>query len=96
MSTSGARCAAAVIAMELSRKGVARPVVDQVLQELAEDEGGGDERSAAEAVAERRLRGMAKLEPEARQRRLYGFLVRRGFAMGVAAEVARRLARRPN
>jgi len=81
------------VAMELGRKGVAREIVESVLRELAEEEGGGDERAAAEAVAERRVRGMSKLEPEARQRRLYGFLVRRGFAMGLSADIARRLAR---
>lgn len=81
------------VAIELGRKGVARSTVDAVLRELAEEEGGGDERSAALAVAQRRARGMGQLSPEVRQRRLYGFLVRRGFAMGIAAEVARRLAR---
>jgi len=81
------------VAMELGRKGVAREVVESVLRELAEEEGGGDERDAAEAVAVRRVRGMGKLAPEVRQRRLYGFLVRRGFAMGLSAEIARRLAR---
>ncbi len=81
------------VAMELARKGVARGVVDAVLRELAEEAGDGDERSAALAVAQRRARGMGGITPEARQRRLYGFLVRRGFAMGIAAEVARRLAR---
>lgn len=81
------------VAMELARKGVARGIVDAVLREFAEEEGGGDERAAAAAVAERRARGMATLAPEVRQRRLYGFLVRRGFAMGIAAEVARRFAR---
>lgn len=81
------------VAMELGRKGVAREIIDGVLRELADEEGGGDERAAAEAVAVRRVRGMAKLTPEARQRRLYGFLVRRGFGMGISAEIARRLSR---
>ena len=81
------------VAMELGRKGVARSVVDAVLGELAAEEGGGDERTAAEAVAARRARGMSTLPPEVRQRRLYGFLVRRGFAMGLAADIARRFAR---
>jgi regulatory protein len=81
------------VAMELGRKGVAREVVESVLRELAEEEGGGDEREAAEAVAVRRARGMSALEPAVRQRRLYGFLVRRGFAMGLSADIARRLAK---
>jgi regulatory protein len=81
------------VAMELGRKGVARDIVELVLRELADEEGGGDERTAAEAVALRRVRGMSKLEPEVRQRRLYGFLVRRGFAMGLSADIARRLSR---
>lgn len=80
------------VALELGRRGIARDVVDTVLRELADEEGGGDERSAAEAVALRRVRGMRALAPEVRQRRLYGFLVRRGFAMGLSAEIARRLA----
>ena len=81
------------VAAELGRKGVARTIVDAVLSELAADEGGGDERSAAAAVAERRVRGMKNLAPEVILRRLYGFLVRRGFAMGIAADLARRLSR---
>lgn len=81
------------VAMELGRKGVPRDIVESVLRELAEEEGGGDERTAAEAVATRRARGMSTLAPEVRQRRLYGFLVRRGFAMGLSADIARKLSR---
>lgn len=66
------------IAMELSRKGIARELVDRVIREAGEEEG-FDERGALEAAAERRARSLSKLEPEVARRRLMGFLLRRGF-----------------
>lgn len=77
------------VAAELSRRGVARGVVDAVLAELADDAGAPDERTAARAVAERRAKSLRGLAPEEARRRLVAFLVRRGFGQGTAFEAAR-------
>lgn len=76
------------VAAELSRRGVARSVVDAVLAELADDTGASDERTAARAVAARRAKSLRGLAPEVARRRLVAFLVRRGFGQGVALEAA--------
>jgi regulatory protein len=88
------------VAAELGRKGVARGTADQVIEELAvaaeeeDDEGlsrGERERAQVRAVALKRLRSLATLEPEVARRRLMGWLIRRGHAGAVAAQVAREL-----
>lgn len=88
------------VAAELGRKGVARGTVDAVIDELAitaeEEDGEGlsrgeRERAQVRAVAEKRLRSLASLEPEVARRRLTGWLIRRGHAGAVAAQVAREL-----
>lgn len=78
------------IAMELSRRGVARDVVDRVMREAGEEEG-FDERGALEAAAERRARSLAKLDPVVGRRRLTGFLLRRGFESDAVRQVVGRL-----
>lgn len=79
------------VAAELQRKGVARTIVDSVLQELAAEreeaadaarERGETVRSALEEAAQKKLRSMQGLEPEVRKRRLYAYLARRGFDAG--------------
>lgn len=78
------------VTAELARRGVARGVIQQVMAELAEQEG-GDEQAALEAVARRRLRSVAALEPLVARRRLTGWLVRRGFGVGDVMRVVRTL-----
>ena len=78
------------VTAELARRGVARGVIQEVMAELAEQEG-GDERAALEAVARRRLRSVAALEPLVARRRLTGWLVRRGFGVGEVMRVVRTL-----
>lgn len=91
------------VAAELGRKGVARGTADAVIEELAvaaeeEDDAGlsrGErERAQVRAIAEKRLRSLASLEPEVARRRLMGWLIRRGHAGAVAAQVARELVPR--
>lgn len=77
------------VAAELGRKGVARSIVDAVLAELgAERDIAADEArergevgvSAVELAAAKKLKSLAKLEPDVARRRLYGYLARRGFS----------------
>ena len=87
------------VAAELAHQGVARPIVDEVLRELREVAGGSegyDEHDALVAAAEKRFRSLQKsgLDPRVAQRRLFAWLVRRGFAPGDSAQVSRRLTAR--
>lgn len=63
---------------ELFRKGVERGVADEAIAEVMEDES-IDTEAIIERVARRKLQSLAKLEPEVRDRRLWGFLARRGY-----------------
>lgn len=63
---------------ELFRKGVARPVADEAIAEVLEDES-IDEDATVEKLARRKLRSLEKLDAPSRRRRLYGFLARRGY-----------------
>ena len=63
---------------ELFRKGVERSVADEAIAEVMEDES-IDTDAIIERVARRKLQSLATLEPEVRDRRLWGFLARRGY-----------------
>lgn len=71
--------------MELQRKGVDRDEVDAALDQVDRS----DERGAAEALARKKVRTMARLEPHVRRRRLAGALARRGFGSDVVSDVLR-------
>ncbi len=72
-----------VIRAALREKGVADDVAEHALAGLREDA----ERAAE--LAARKAARMTGLEPEAAYRRLFGMLVRRGFAPDVAREATR-------
>jgi regulatory protein len=91
------------VAAELSRHGVARQVADAVLAELGAELGagqsagdasgeGGDEPSVGgvEVAATRRAKSLRRLEPAVAERRLLGWLVRRGFGVGEARQAAKK------
>lgn len=63
---------------ELSRKGVAREVADEAIADVLSDES-VDEEAILERVAAKKLRTLARVEPDVRRRRLYAFLARRGY-----------------
>jgi len=64
------------IEQELKLKGIDRLVIQQALQEAIPEQ---DERDAARNAAEKKLRTMTSIDPQARKRRLAGFLERKGF-----------------
>jgi regulatory protein len=66
------------VQQELQRRGVARDVASGAIGEVFEDEA-IDELALIEAAARRKLSTLSALEPAVRRRRLYGFLMRRGF-----------------
>lgn len=73
------------VAAELRRRGVPAAIVARALAQ--EDD--VHAHATLEAAAARRARALRSLAPEVAQRRLIGWLVRRGFAPGAATRAAR-------
>lgn len=63
---------------ELYRKGVAGAAADEAIAEVFDEEA-VDEASLVEAAARKKLRSLGDADAVTRRRRLYAFLVRRGF-----------------
>ncbi|RYB91973.1 regulatory protein RecX [Nocardioides oleivorans] len=70
---------------ELRRKGVADDHVAEALEQIDET----DQRDAARALVERKLRSMRGLEPQVATRRLAGLLARKGYSSAIAFSVVR-------
>lgn len=73
---------------ELQRKGVDRELVEDAVGQVS----GEDEREAARALAEKKLRSVRGLDPVVQRRRIAGALARRGFSGEVVSSVLRELA----
>lgn len=71
------------LSAELHRKGVDPGEAEAALAQVD----GADERSAARALAEKKVRAMSRLDPQVRRRRLTGMLARRGFSSAVVNDV---------
>jgi regulatory protein len=67
------------VSFELSMRGVARDVASAAIAEVKEHDQ-VIEGEVLEKVAVKKLRSLARYEPEVQKRRLYGFLARRGFS----------------
>ena len=63
---------------ELFRKGVAREVADEAIEETMADEA-VDEAEMIERAARKMLRTLSKLDAPTRRRRLFSYLMRRGY-----------------
>jgi regulatory protein len=64
-----------LLAQELWKKGIRKEIIDQVTGELCQ----GEDKSAIELLE--KIKGRYKnLEPQVARRRMYGLLIRRGFA----------------
>ena len=72
------------VSIELRNSGVDAEIAAGVVEETFADK---DEFAAALSAAERRYNGEGS---DAQARKVYGFLMRRGYSAGVCAEVARR------
>ena len=73
---------------ELRHKGIDREIIDQALAAGQEDL---DESGAALALAKRRYQAGSSLGREARERRVTGFLARRGYSSEVIAQTLKKL-----
>lgn len=78
------------IQLELTRRGVARDVSTQAIDEVFAEEG-VDEMAGIEHVARKKLRMLAKLDSPTQRRRLYAFLARRGYDGDDISNVIRRV-----
>ena len=76
---------------ELFKRGVAREIADEAVQQVVEDEGLNDADSI-ERVARKKWGTLNGLDEPTRRRRLYGFLARRGFDSDDVSRVVRHLA----
>jgi regulatory protein len=81
------------VRQQLRRKGVAGPTVVDALADVM-DRDDYDEVAACRAVAEKRARSLASADAATAERRLLGFLLRRGYAGGIARQVVRDVLRR--
>jgi regulatory protein len=82
------------IEQELGRRGIDRGAAREAVAETFAEEG-VDEESSIQAVAEKKLRTLSKVDDQTRRRRLYGFLARRGFDVDAIREVVARLTKEP-
>jgi regulatory protein len=71
--------ARSMVKRKLADKGLDQDLINQVASEISDE----DELAVATEVAIKRLGQLAKLAPDVRNRRLVGFLQRRGFGSGV-------------
>jgi regulatory protein len=76
------------IQQELAKRGVARDVSDEAIEEVFEEES-IDEPTAIERVARKKMRLLGGLDPATQKRRLFGFLARRGYNSDAIARVLR-------
>ena len=72
------------IEQELRQKGVSRDTIREALAEAVTVE---DELDVARKAAEKKLRSMKSVEPDARRRRLAAFLERKGFPMEIILSI---------
>ena len=77
------------ISFELKRKGVPSKVREEVLETLNSEE----ERERAREIAGGKWERFSKLDPEKRKRRVYDFLLRRGFDFQLVRDLIEELER---
>ena len=87
----------AMLRQQLMTKGIPPHIIERVLGQLVNNE---DQERAAEELATKRLTlssgSFARLDPPRRRRRLFDYLVRRGFSTDIATKTVRNLfARQP-
>jgi regulatory protein len=76
------------IQQELAKRGVARDVSNEAIEEVFEEEG-IDEAATIERVARKKLRTLGGVDLGTQKRRLFGFLARRGYNSDAIARVLR-------
>lgn len=90
--STGAGLSRRRIEQELGRRGIDRQVAAAAIADTFAEEN-VDERAAIEAVAEKKLRTLTKVDVPTRRRRLYAYLARRGYDADAISETVGRLTR---
>ncbi|WP_166426818.1 regulatory protein RecX [Labedella populi] len=80
----------AAVARALSARGLESDIVAETVAEIDAD----DERAAARNLAEKRARQLGSLDAQTVERRLSGFLARRGYPGGLVREVVSEVVRK--
>lgn len=78
------------IRMELRQKGIADDIIQETIGSIPEDY---SELETTLTVARKQIRKYAKLDPLKQKRRLFEYLVRRGFRQSTAQKALRQLLR---
>lgn len=74
----------------LSARGIPSDIVSEALDEIDD----GEERRVAFEIAEKRARQMGSLDSQTLERRLSGFLARRGYPGGLVRDIVSEIAKR--
>lgn len=77
------------LSSELYQKGISREIIQEVLQDL-------DERKLAMQLAQKKINRVKGLDREDFQKKLYGYLSRKGFHYGICKEIVRELWEKQN
>lgn len=77
------------ISFELKRHGISKKISDGLLETLSNEE------EAERALEQARLKwaGWASLDPQKRKKRLYDFLVRKGYDFQIAQDILQKLSK---
>jgi regulatory protein len=76
------------IAQELRAKGIDKTIIERQLHEAGADD---SQEEAVACLAKSRLARLKSMDPIAAKRRVYAYLIRRGFGPEVASEVLNQL-----
>jgi regulatory protein len=78
------------VEQQLAQRGIARDVAKSATAAAAEEEG-IDPAEAIEKLATKKVASMADLEPLVKRRRLFGFLIRKGYDFDEVKRVVSRI-----
>ncbi len=80
------------IAFELKRHGISKKITDELLETLSNE----DETERALEHSRLKWSGWSKLDPQKRKKRLYDFLIRKGYDFQIAQDVLQKLSKEPS
>lgn len=76
------------IITELKQKGIAADIIDEA---IAEARGNSDEWQTVLELAKRRAERLSGIDPQKKRKRIFDFLIRRGFSADSALKVIKKL-----
>lgn len=79
------------IAFELKRHGIPKKITDELLETVSNE----DETGRALEQARLKWAGWSGLDPRKRKKRLYDFLIRKGFDFQIAQDILQKLSKEP-